>query len=130
MAEKRIYNVNLVVAWGATSEQTAPINVPFPCSKVVIKPIVYNFTDAGAAPTPYRFYRITSNLVSDNIGDATIGVVLPSVYSTGGMPLAGFVYMFSPRMISGSFKFNSMQLNGTAATLAADSFICMEFYEA
>lgn len=130
-SEKRIHNVNLVVAWGATSEQTAPINVPFPCSKVVIKPVIYNFTDAGAAPNPYRFYRITTNMIRDNIGDATIGVVLPSVYSTGGMPLAGFTYMFdAPKTITGSFKFNSMQLNGTAATLAADSLICMEFYEA
>jgi len=131
-SEKRIHNVNLVVAWGSASEQTAYINVPFYCSKVVIKPVIYNFTDAGAAPAPYRFYRITTNMIRDNIGDATIGVVLPSVYSTGGMPLlAGFTYMFdAPKTITGSFKFNSMQLNGTAATLAADSLICMEFYEA
>jgi len=134
MAEKRIYNVNLLLHWNTNSSITKNINVPFPCRKVVIKPVIHNFTDngAGGGPTPYEFIRITSNLVSDNLGEGTVGVILPIVYSTGGNhSLSGFTYMFdSPRIVSGSFRFNSMQLDGTADPLAYDSFICMEFYEA
>lgn len=132
-SEKRMHNVNLLVAWGGTDTKNLNVSVPFPCRKVVIKPIIYNFTDNGGAPAPYIHARITCNMLSDNNGAATIGIILPKVYSTGGMPIAGFSYMFdSPTIVNGFYNFRAVALNGaTLVTLPAnDSLICMEFYEA
>lgn len=133
MSEKRIYNVNLIVAWGGNASVNEFISVPFPCRKVIIKPAIYNFKDAGGAPNPYVHARITCSMLSDNNGNATIGIILPQVYSTGGMPIAGFTYMFdSPTVVNSNYIFNAIALDGSALGTAPanDSLICMEFYEA
>lgn len=131
-SEKRIYNVNILLNWSGNDQLTKFISVPFPCSKIAIKPIIHNSTDTGAAgSTPYLHTKITSDLVTDNSGNGVVGIILPIVYSTGGMPLAGFTYMFdSPKIINGMYVFNSYYITGAARQLAYDSFICMEFYEA
>ena len=131
MSEKRIYNVNLLLHWNTVSTLKQNIMVPFPCRKVVIKPVIHDYTDNGAAPNPYEHARITCSMVSDNNGDATFGVILPVVWSSGAAPIAGFTYMFdSPKMINSSYTFNAILLDGTAIVLATDSFMMMEFYEA
>lgn len=126
----RLYNVNLLLHWNTASQLSKSISVPFPCKRVVIKPIIYDYADAGAAPNPYEHVRITCDLLSDNNGDATIGIILPVVWSTGAGPLAGFTYTFdNHKIINGIYTFKSVTLDGTAAALASDAFVCMEFYD-
>lgn len=131
-AEKRIHNVNLLLNWGGAATKSLFISVPFPCSKVIIKPVIHNFTDSGVGGSaPYEHTKITSSLISDNNGDGVVGIILPIVYSTGGMPIAGFKYTFDgPRIINGNYTFNSYYITGAVRQLAYASFICMEFYEA